>query len=113
MAKKEAVEAQEAEATEVSFLEQAIGATKQTSRDETEELLKTLTKEAMSGSVKWDKNLTVTINTAIAAIDKVMSKQLSAIMQHEKLQKLEGSWRGLNHLVMNSETSSPDFQENL
>ncbi|MFK5914346.1 MAG: type VI secretion system contractile sheath large subunit, partial [Woeseiaceae bacterium] len=106
MAKKEAAQAQEAEATEVSFLEQAIGATKQTSRDETEELLKTLTKEAMSGSLKWDKNLTVTINNAIAAIDKVMSKQLSAIMQHEKLQKLEGSWRGLNHLVMNSETSS-------
>ena len=106
MAKKQAAEAQEAEATEVSFLEQAIGATKQTTRDETEELLKTLTKEAMSGSVKWDKNLTVTINNAIAAIDKVMSKQLSAIMQNEKMQKLEGSWRGLNHLVMNSETSS-------
>ncbi|MCW8899580.1 MAG: type VI secretion system contractile sheath large subunit [Gammaproteobacteria bacterium] len=106
MAKKQEAQAQEAEATEVSFLEQAIGATKQTSRDETEELLKTLTKEAMSGTVKWDKNLTVTINSAIAAIDKVMSKQLSAIMQHEKLQKLEGSWRGLNHLVMNSETSS-------
>ena len=106
MAKKQAAEAQEAEATEVSFLEQAIGATKQTSRDETEELLKTLTKEAMSGTVKWDKNLTVTINSAIAAIDKVMSKQLSAIMQHEKLQKLEGSWRGLNHLVMNTETST-------
>lgn len=106
MAKKQAAEAQEAEATEVSFLEQAIGATKQTSRDETEELLKTLTKEAVSGTVKWDKNLTVTINSAIDAIDKVMSKQLSAIMQHDKLQKLEGSWRGLNHLVMNSETSS-------
>jgi type VI secretion system protein ImpC len=106
MAKKKAAAAQEAETTEVSFLEQAIGATKQTSRDETEELLKTLTKEAMSGTVKWDKNLTVTINSAIAAIDKVMSKQLSAILQNEKLQKLEGSWRGLNHLVMNSETSS-------
>lgn len=106
MAKKQEAQAQEAEATEVSFLEQAIGATKQTSRDETEDLLKTLTKEAMSGTLKWDKNLTVTINSAIAAIDKVMSKQLSAIMQHEKLQKLEGSWRGLNHLIMNSETSS-------
>ncbi len=106
MAKKQEAQAQEAEATEVSFLEQAIGATKQTSRDETEELLKTLTKEAMSGTLKWDKNLTVTINSAIAAIDKVMSEQLSAIMQSEKLQKLEGSWRGLNHLVMNSETSS-------
>jgi len=106
MAKKEEAQALEAEVAEVSFLEQAIGATKQTSRDETEELLKTLTKEAMAGSLKWDKNLTVTINSAIAAIDNVMSKQLSAIMQSEKLQKLEGSWRGLNHLVMNSETSS-------
>ncbi len=106
MASKQEAQTQEAEASEVSFLEQAIGATKQTSRDETEELLKTLTREALSGTVKWDKNLTVTINSAIAAIDKVMSKQLSAIMQHEKLQKLEGSWRGLHHLVMNTETSS-------
>ncbi|MDH5446470.1 MAG: type VI secretion system contractile sheath large subunit, partial [Gammaproteobacteria bacterium] len=95
-----------AEAAEVSFLEQAIGATKQTPRDETEDLLKTLSQEAMKGTVTWDKNLTVTINSAIAAIDQLMSKQLSAVMKHEKFQKLEGSWRGLNHLVMNSETSS-------
>lgn len=108
MAEKEQ-QAQEAEAEaqeQVSFLEQAISATKQTSRDETEELLKTLTREAMDGTVKWDKNLTVTINKAIAEIDKVMSKQLSTIMHNEKFQKLEGSWRGLHHLVSNSETST-------
>ncbi len=95
-----------AEAVEISFLEQAIDATKQTPGDETTELLKTLTQEAMNGTVKWDKNLTVTINAAIAAIDAVMSKQLSAVMKNEKFQKLEGSWRGLNHLIMNSETST-------
>ncbi|VAW56161.1 Uncharacterized protein ImpC [hydrothermal vent metagenome] len=101
------VESQIAEAQEpLSFLEQAISATKQTTRDETEDLLKALTKEAMDGTVKWDKNLTVTINNAITAIDQVMSKQLSAIMHNEKFQKLEGSWRGLNHLVSNSETST-------
>jgi type VI secretion system protein ImpC len=105
--KEQQSQAAEAEAQEeVSFLEQAISATKQTSRDETEELLKTLTREAMSGTVKWDKNLTVTINKAIAEIDRVMSKQLSAIMHNEKFQKLEGSWRGLHHLVSNSETST-------
>lgn len=104
---KEEQQSQEAEVQEeVSFLEQAISATKQTSRNETEELLKTLTNEAMDGTVKWDKNLTVTINNAIAAIDKVMSIQLSAIMQNAKFQKLEGSWRGLNHLLSNSETST-------
>jgi len=106
MAKKEQ-QAQEAEAQEeVSYLEQAITATKQTSRNETEELLKTLTSEAMDGTVKWDKNLTVTINNAIAEIDRVMSTQLSAIMQNAKFQKLEGSWRGLNHLLSNTETST-------
>jgi len=102
---EEGVEAEAAEA-EVSFLEQAISATTQTPRDEAEDLIKTLSQEAMKGTVTWDKNLAVTINAAIAAIDAAMSKQLSAIMAHEKFSKLEGSWRGLNYLVMNSETSS-------
>jgi len=104
---EEQVEGQEAEAQEaVSFLEQAIGATKQTERDETQELLKTLTQEAMKGTVKWDKNLSITINSAIKAIDEVMSKQVAAIMHNEKFQKLEGSWRGLHHLISNSETGA-------
>lgn len=95
-----------AEAKEVSFLEQAISATKQTSRDEAQDLLKTLTEQAMKGTVKWDKNLSVTINSAIAAIDQAMSSQLSAILHADKFKQLEGSWRGLQHLVKNSETSS-------
>lgn len=99
-------EGQAAEAQEVSFLEQAISATKQTRRDETEELLKTLTQEATKGTVTWDKNLAVTINSAIAAIDEIMSRQLAEVMHNEKFQTLEGSWRGLNHLVSNSETGT-------
>lgn len=110
MAKKQEQQAETQEAQEqeqqASVLEQAIGATKQTSRDETEELLKTLTQEALKGTVKWDKNLTVTINSAINALDKVMSEQLAEVMHHDKFQKLEGSWRGLHHLVFNTETSS-------
>ncbi len=100
----QAAEATEAEAP--SLLDQAIAATKQTEPDETEDLLKTLTQQALEGTVSWDKNLTITINKAIDAIDAVISKQLSAIMRHDKFQKLEGSWRGLHYLVMNSETSS-------
>lgn len=91
---------------ELSLLDQAIGATKQTEPDRAKELLKTLTGEAMKGTVTWDKNLTVTMNKAIAAIDGAISKQLAAVMHHEKFQQLEGSWRGLNYLVMNSETSA-------
>ena len=86
--KQQAEVAEEEKVEEINFLEQAIGATKQTPRDETEELLKTLTQEALKGTVTWDKNLTVTINSAIAAIDRALSAQMSAIMKNEKFQQL-------------------------
>jgi type VI secretion system protein ImpC len=92
--------------TEFSLLDQAIGATKQTEPTQAQELLKTLTEEALKGTVTFSKNLTVTFNKAIGLIDEQLSKQLSAIMHHPQFTKLEGSWRGLRHLVFNSETSS-------
>lgn len=90
----------------VSFLDQVVTATKQTEPDRAQDLVKTLVEQALAGTVTFDKNLTRTIDKAIAAIDQKMSKQLNAIMHHEKFTKLEGSWRGLNHLVMNSETGT-------
>ncbi|MFG1423609.1 type VI secretion system contractile sheath large subunit [Roseixanthobacter liquoris] len=95
-----------AEAGAVSFLDQAIAATKQTDPDRTAELLRTFTREAMSGTVTYSKNLSQTINNAIKGIDAKISTQLNAIMHHPDFQKLEGTWRGLNYLVMNSETGA-------
>ncbi len=92
--------------TEVSFLDQAIAATKQTDPDRTKELLQTLTKEALSGTVTYSKNFAQTINNAITAIDAKLSTQLNAVMHHPDFQKLEGTWRGLKYLVSNSETGS-------
>lgn len=89
---------------EISLLDQAIAATKQTERSRAEELLSALASQAMSGTVTWNKNLQVTFGAAIKQIDALLSKQLSAIMHSKEFSKLEGSWRGLNHLVMNSET---------
>ena len=97
--------AAEAEAREVSLLDQAIGATRHTEPDRAKELLKALTEEAMSGEITFDRNLIVSVNKAISAIDRKMSEQLNAIMHHEKFSTLEGSWRGLAHLVFNTETS--------
>lgn len=93
-------------AVATSLLDQAITATKQTEPSRAEELIRTLTEEALKGTVSWNKNLTVTFNEAIAAIDSVISRQLAAIMHNQQFQQLEGSWRGLHHLVSNSETSS-------
>src|SRR5262244_2884053 len=91
---------------EFNLLDQAIASTKQTEPDRAKELLKTLTEEALKGTVTYSKNLTVTFNKAVALIDEKLSKQLNAIMHDAKFTKLEGSWRGLHYLVMNSETSS-------
>jgi type VI secretion system protein ImpC len=90
----------------LSFLDQVVSATKQTEPDHATDLVKNLVEQALAGTITFDKNLTRTIDHAIAAIDRKMSAQLNAIMHHEKFTKLEGSWRGLHHLVMNSETST-------
>ncbi len=90
----------------LSFLDQVIGATKQTERDRAEELIRALTEEALKGTVTFNRNLVVTFDRAIAEIDRKVSEQLNKIMHHERFLKLEGSWRGLNYLVMNSETGT-------
>jgi type VI secretion system protein ImpC len=102
-----ATPAAEATTTEaVSFLDQVIGATKQTTPDQTTDLMKNLVEQAMAGTVTFDKNLQRTFERAIAAIDRKLSEQLNAIMHDPKFTKLEGTWRGLNYLVMNSETGT-------
>jgi type VI secretion system protein ImpC len=46
------------------------------------------------------------IKGRIAQIDQLISEQLNAIMHDPAFQTLEASWRGLNYLVMNSETGT-------
>jgi type VI secretion system protein ImpC len=60
----------------------------------------------MQGQLVVTKDMESAINTRIAEIDRLLSAQLNEIMHAEEFQKLEGSWRGLNHLVMNSETGT-------
>jgi len=57
-----------------------------------------------------DEGMTVNKDTQqmlkdrIAQIDDLIVKQLNEVMHHPDFQKLEGSWRGLNYLVMKTET---------
>jgi len=94
------------ETQEGSLLDQVIAATKQTERSRAEDLLRTLTEEALKGTVTYDKNITATIKKGMKVIDEALSEQLAAILHHPDFQKLEGAWRGLHYLVMNSETST-------
>ena len=95
-----------AETEAPSLLDQAISATKQTEPERTEELLRTLTEQALAGTVTYSRNLTITLNGAIKALDARLSTQLSEVMHHPDFLKLEGTWRGIHHLVMNTETSA-------
>src|SRR5688572_12646984 len=60
--------------------------------------------QVMSGELTMSKNMDVAINSRIAEIDRLISAQMNEVMHHEEFQKLEGSWRGLQHLVRNSLT---------
>ncbi|NQT37027.1 MAG: type VI secretion system contractile sheath large subunit [Planctomycetes bacterium] len=99
-------QAQAVEVKEGSLLDQALKATKQTESSRAQELLATLTEEALKGTITWNKDVTRTITAGMNAIDAAISTQLSAVMHAPEFQKLEGSWRGLHHLVMNTETSA-------
>jgi type VI secretion system protein ImpC len=90
-----------------SLLDEVLASTTATTeRSRAEELLRALTDEALKGTVTYSRNMTQTLKAGIDALDQALSKQLAAIMHHPSFQKLEGSWRGLHHLVMNSETSA-------
>jgi len=96
----------EIEAEGRSLLDEVLAATKQTDRSRAEDLMRTLSEEALKGTVTWSKNVTQTLKEGMQAIAEALSKQLATILHHPDFQKLEGSWRGLHHLVMNTETSS-------
>ncbi len=59
-----------------------------------------------------DERITVSKDTAamilrrVAQIDELLSRQLNEIMHQEEFKTLEASWRGLQYLVSNTETST-------
>lgn len=73
-------------------------------REQSRKQIAALVEEVMKGTVRVSKDLDMMISSRIAAIDKLLSDQLNAIMHAPDFQKLEASWRGLHYLVQNSET---------
>lgn len=112
MAEKKEQEAAVAEAQEqeVSLLDQILTEGKMARDDFQKERAKDMISEfvsqVMAGELTMSKNMDVAINARIAEIDRLLSSQLNEIMHQEEFQKLEGSWRGLHHLVSNSLTGT-------
>ena len=68
--------------------------------------LKELADQVLQGQVTVDQDTDLMLAQRIKEIDELISGQLNEIMHAPEFQKLEGSWRGLNYFVMNSETST-------
>ena len=73
-------------------------------KEAVENAVKTLAEQALADSSVVSGDVIKTIESIIAEIDKKMTEQINLIMHSEDFQKLEGSWRGLHHLVNNTET---------
>src|SRR3954447_20557356 len=66
--------------------------------------VRTLASQALGATQLISGDVTKTISAMIAEIDKKLSEQINLIMHHEDFKALEGTWRGLHHLVNNTET---------
>ncbi|MEX1828665.1 type VI secretion system contractile sheath large subunit [Luteibacter sp. CQ10] len=75
-------------------------------REEVESAVRTLAEQVLDRSDIVSDDVTQTINAYIAEIDRKLSEQINLIMHHPQFQQLEGAWRGLHHLVTNTETDN-------
>ncbi|MEJ2622735.1 MAG: type VI secretion system contractile sheath large subunit [Candidatus Thiodiazotropha sp.] len=66
--------------------------------------VQTLAEQVLKETGTISDDAVETIEGIIAEIDKKLTEQVNLILHHEDFQKLEGSWRGLHHLVNNTET---------
>ena len=73
-------------------------------KDAVEKAVRTLAAQALADTKLISTDAIKSIEAIIAAIDKALTLQINKILHHEDFQKLEGAWRGLHHLVNNTET---------
>ncbi|MGI3171003.1 type VI secretion system contractile sheath large subunit [Pseudooceanicola sp. C21-150M6] len=73
-------------------------------RSAVEDAVKTLAEQALANTGLISDDALHSIESMIAEIDKKLSEQVNEILHNAEFQKLEGAWRGLHHLVNNTET---------
>ena len=73
-------------------------------RSAVEDAVRTLAAQALAGVSLIPGDALRNIESMIAEIDRQISGQLNVIMHQDDFKRLEGTWRGLHHLVFNTET---------
>ncbi len=73
-------------------------------RDDIEDAVKTLAEQALDKTALISDDAIRSIEAIIAEIDKKLTDQINLILHQADFQKVESAWRGLSHLVNNTET---------
>lgn len=66
--------------------------------------VQTLAEQALVDSAIISDDAVKSIEGIIAELDRKLSEQVNKILHHDDFQQLEGTWRGLHHLINNTET---------
>jgi type VI secretion system protein ImpC len=66
--------------------------------------VQTLAAQALANTQLIGADVAGSIKAMIAEIDQRLSRQVNEILHHPDFQRIEGAWRGLHHLVNNTET---------
>lgn len=95
---------------EVSLLDKIVQEGKM-ARDDSQkarakDMVAELAQQVLEGHMTVSTDTVAMINNRIAQIDELLSLQLNEIIHAQEFQKLEASWRGLEYLVKNTETST-------
>jgi len=73
-------------------------------KEAVEASVRTLAEQVLQDSDVVSDDAIKTIESLIAEIDMKLTEQVNAVLHQADFQQLEGSWRGLHHLVNNTET---------
>ncbi|MGD0135634.1 MAG: type VI secretion system contractile sheath large subunit [Bryobacteraceae bacterium] len=68
--------------------------------------VKELVDQVLAGQIRVAKDTDEMLGSRIKELDELISVQLNEVMHAPEFQKLEGSWRGLQYLTTNTETST-------
>ncbi|MES2740884.1 MAG: type VI secretion system contractile sheath large subunit [Pseudomonadota bacterium] len=73
-------------------------------KEAVEQAVRTLAEQALIGSAVISGDVLATIEGLIAQLDKKLTEQINLILHTPQFQSVESAWRGLHHLVNNTET---------
>jgi type VI secretion system protein ImpC len=104
-----AAQSAETQTTEVSLLDQIVSQGRfgadTIAQERGKDMVKEFINQVLEGKMTLSRDAEATIGARVAEIDRLVSLQLNEVLHNPAFQKLEATWTGIRHLVLQSETS--------